>query len=86
MPRIAVALRTPKARAAMAVTAIAIAAVAAWGGSGASTVTGPSDAAAIAYVRTPRLDLGAPGIASRLCTDRTRPSPAPATPPRTPRS
>ena len=63
MPSIVNTLRTPAARLVLLGAAVAIAAIAAWGGPG-GTVTGePSDAAAVQYVRKHRLDLGAPGIA-----------------------
>jgi CubicO group peptidase (beta-lactamase class C family) len=56
-------LRTPKARALMAVAAVAVALIAARGGPDTGTAGTGSDAAAVDYVRSHRLDLGAPGLA-----------------------
>jgi CubicO group peptidase (beta-lactamase class C family) len=58
------ALRTRKARVLMVVVAGAVAVVAARGGPGGPSTADPSDAAALDYVRSHRLDLGAPGIAA----------------------
>jgi CubicO group peptidase (beta-lactamase class C family) len=64
MPGITSTLRTPRARVALVGAAVAVAAVAAWGGPGGSDTVDASDAAVAAYVRSHRLDLGAPGIAT----------------------
>src|SRR3954453_11639048 len=68
--RIRTVLRTPKARVALIGVAVAIAAVAAWGGPGAPAPGGASGEAAIAYVRDHRVDLGAPGLAATIVHGR----------------
>jgi CubicO group peptidase (beta-lactamase class C family) len=63
MRNVVTTLRTRKARALLLAGAAAVAVIAAWGGPSATPAGDPSAASALDYVRSHRLDLGAPGLA-----------------------
>src|SRR4051794_1412931 len=63
MRNVLTTLRTRKARRLLLGGAVAVAVLAAWGGPGSTPPGDPSGAAAVDYVRSHRLDLGAPGLA-----------------------